>query len=47
MIQVEHLAKCFPMPGGGTLIAVRDIIRQANDLNFIGYNGAADGQVGE
>ena len=43
MIQVDHLTKCFPLAGGGTLTAVRDLsftVSAGEVYGLLGPNGA-------
>lgn len=43
MIQVEHLTKCFPLAGGGELVAVNDLsftVEAGEVYGLLGPNGA-------
>src|SRR5688572_29848270 len=43
MIEVEHLTKCFPLPGGGRLTALDDLsftVRAGEIYGLLGPNGA-------
>ena len=43
MIQVDHLTKCFPLPGGRTLTAVHDLsftVQAGEIYGLLGPNGA-------